>query len=221
MKFSKLSQVQKRLFAWGMARANDADSHDIKLTACHDHSNLADLKQSLLGDLQGRVLEIGPGAGANLAYYPSDIQWVGIEPNPYMHDYLRQEAANQGLQNIQLHEGAAENLPFDDAMFDAVVSTHVLCSVSHLEQALQEVRRVLKPGGPFIFLEHVGAERGTWTRTLQNSVAPVWKAMFDNCHTNRETWKALEAAGFSSSRYEHFQLQFPVVSPHIVGVATK
>jgi ubiquinone/menaquinone biosynthesis C-methylase UbiE len=221
MQFAALSQLQKRLFAWGMAKANDADSHAIRLTACRDYTNLADLKQALLGNLQGKVLEIGPGAGVNLSYYPAAIHWVGVEPNPYMHDYLRQEASKHRLSAIELHDSPAEALPFGEATFDAVVSTHVLCSVTQLETALGEVWRVLKPGQPFIFLEHVGADPGTWTRTVQNTVAPAWKAMFDNCHTNRETWKSLEAAGFSSCHYEQFRLQFPVVSPHIAGVAVK
>ena len=104
---------------------------------------------------------------------------------------------------------------------DTVVSTHVLCSVTHLEQAIQEIKRVLKPGGTFIFLEHVAAKSDTWTRHLQDSITPVRKTLFDNCHPNREIWKVLETAGFAPMDCDHFQISLPIVGPHIVGMATK
>ena len=220
MNFIALTQLPKRLFAWGLAKANAADQTSIKLTNCREHSSLADLKRSLLGQIQGTVLEIGPGAGSNFAYYPTDIHWIGVEPNPFMSSYLHQEARQRGIQSIELYEGAAENLPVEADSADVVVSSHVLCSVSNLDQALQEVQRVLKLGGQFIFLEHVAADSGTWTRRIQEGVAPLWKSLFDNCHPNRETWQALEAAGFATLAYHHFQIPLPLVSPHIAGIAT-
>ncbi|AFZ43522.1 Methyltransferase type 11 [Halothece sp. PCC 7418] len=220
MNFIALTQLPKRLFAWGLAKANTADQTSIKLSNCREHSSLADLKRSLLGQIQGTVLEIGPGAGSNFAYYPTDIHWIGVEPNPFMSSYLHQEATQRGIQSIELYEGAAENLPVEADSADVVVSSHVLCSVSNLDQALQEVQRVLKPGGQFIFLEHVAAESCTWTRRIQEGVAPLWKSLFDNCHLNRETWQALEAAGFATLDYHHFQIPLPLVSPHIAGIAT-
>lgn len=215
-----LTQLPKRLFAWGLAKANAADPTSIKLTNCREHSNLADLKRSLLGQLQGTVLEIGPGAGANFAYYPTDLHWIGVEPNPFMHSYLRQEATQRGFQTIELYEGTAEDLPVNAGMADVVVSSHVLCSVSNLDRALREVQRVLKLGGYLIFLEHVAADSCTWTRRIQEGVAPLWKTLFDNCHPNRETLQALEAAGFATLDYHHFQIPLPLVSPHIAGIAT-
>jgi SAM-dependent methyltransferase len=221
MNFSGIAQVQKRLFAWGMAKANGANTQAIKLRGCPDQDNLAGLKRSLLGKLQGRILEIGPGAGANLGYYPPDITWIGVEPNPFMHSYLREEAAQRQMQSIELYQTTAEHLPVADGSMDAVVSTHVLCSVTQLENVLQEIQRVLKPGGTFIFLEHVAAKDGTCVRTVQDGVAPFWKALFDNCHPNREIGQALTVAGFDTLHYEPFELSFPIVSPHIAGVATK
>lgn len=225
MNLSLLSQLQQRFFAWGMSKANAVDNHSIQLTACHDYDNMAELKQALLGSLQGTVLEIGPGAGANLAFYANsyskNIHWIGIEPNQFMHPYLYQEAEQRGLKKIELYEGTAENLPVEEATIDTVVSTHVLCSVNNLEQALSEIKRVLKPGGKFVFLEHVAAECGTFSRIVQDGFTPVWKTLFDNCHPNREIGEALSAAGFASLDYEHFQLRVPIVSPHIVGVAIK
>ncbi|MCX7595144.1 MAG: class I SAM-dependent methyltransferase [Fischerella sp.] len=181
----------KRLFAWGMAKANTADHSTIKLKGCSSYETMAQLKQALFADLDGRVLEIGPGAGVNLSYYPTNIQWIGIEPNPFMHSYLKQEAERLGLHNIKLRLGSAERLEVEDNSIDIVVSTHVLCSVTNLATTSREIRRVLKPDGRFLFIEHVAAQCGTWTRRIQDGIEPVWKTMFDNCHPNRETGKII------------------------------
>ncbi len=216
-----LSTIQKRLFAWGMAKANKADAHGIKLIDCLDYQSLGELKQALLGNLQHQVLEIGPGAGANLAYYNDNIHWIGVEPNPFMHPYLEREAQQQGLSHIELCQGTAEDLPVKDESIDHVVSTHVLCSVRDLHHSLQEIKRVLKPGSNLIFIEHVAGKSGTWTRRVQNGIEPVWKTLFDNCHPNRETWSILEQIGFETVNYYEFKLAFPVVSPHIAGIVRK
>lgn len=219
MNLANLSQIQKRLFAWGMSKANSADIGAISLSNCTSCETMAELKQGLLGSVAGKVLEIGPGAGANFSYYPKDIDWIGIEPNPFMHQYLEEEADLQGFKQITLYKGSAEELPIQDYSIDSVVSTHVLCSVNNIEQTLQEIKRILKPGGSFIFLEHVAADCCTWTRRIQDTIEPVWKVMFDNCHPNRTTSIALENAGFESVNYQEFRISFPIVSPHIAGVA--
>ena len=216
-----LSTIQKRLFAWGMGQANDADANRIKLIDCPEYSSLGELKQGLLGNLQHKVLEIGPGAGASLTYYPKNIDWIGIEPNPYMHPYLEREAQQQGLANVKLLQGTAEDLPVEDESIDTVVSTHVLCSVTDLQASLQEIKRILKPGGSFVFIEHVAGECGSWTRKAQDGVNPVWKNLFDNCHLNRETWKILEQIGLETVNYYEFKLAIPLVSPHIAGIVKK
>ncbi len=221
MKPTLLQSWQQRLLAWGMAKANHTDDEAIKLHDCQDYATMAELKRSLLGKLQGRVLEIGPGAGANLSYYPTDIDWIGVEPNLFMHPYIRQEADRHGLKNIELHGERAETLPVKDASVDTVVSTYVLCSVADIDATLKDIQRVLKPGGTFVFIEHVAAIDGTWTRTVQDGITPIWKTVFDRCHPNRETWICLEDAGFESVSYQPFRLSVPIVSPHIAGVAIR
>ncbi len=104
----------KRVFAWMLARGNQKHERAVAARKC-----------SLLGDLAGTVVEIGPGAGVNLAYYPSGIRWIGMEPNPFLHPYLRKEAAKHSLE-VELRQGVAELLEAEDDSVDAVVSTLVL-----------------------------------------------------------------------------------------------
>lgn len=177
---------------------------------------MAARKTALLAGLNGDVLEIGPGGGPNLAYYAPTIHWVGVEPNPHMHSYLRQEAARLGL-SVDLRSGTAEALPAADQCMDAVVSTLVLCSVHDQTQALAEVRRVLRPGGRFIFLEHVAAPTGSRLRRVQNLVRPLWEAVGDGCHPNRETWLAIQKAGFAQVELAHFDLPIPFIPNYIAG----
>lgn len=182
--------------------------------------HVADRKRALLGDLHGTMLEIGPGTGVNLNYYPAGIRWIGIEPNPFMHPYLRKEADRLGLR-VELRDGTAERLDFADGSLDAVVSTLVLCSVRDLAGTLGEIRRVLKPGGRFVFLEHVAAPAATWLRRVQRWVRPPWRALADGCCPDRETWLVLENAGFAQVNYERFRVPIPIASPHIAGLAIK
>lgn len=211
----------KRLFAWMMCKMNSTDASTIKLNHCSCTSNLAALKKSLFTNLHGEVLEIGAGTGPNLSYYLPGIHWIGVEPNPFMHSYLKQEAERLGL-NVEIHYETAERLDIEDNSMDAVVSTLVLCSVDNLAAVLQEVLRVLKPGGRFLFLEHVAAPRETQLRRMQHWIRPIWRVIGDGCCPERETWVAIEEAGFGSVSYEHFRVpSIPITSPCIVGMATK
>jgi ubiquinone/menaquinone biosynthesis C-methylase UbiE len=204
-----------------MSKAINADEETIKLQGCQDYATMAELKRSLLGNLQGRVLEIGPGSGLNLSYYPKEIYWIGVELNPFTQTYLQQEAQRLCLKHIDFRTGSAEQLDVEDNSVDAVVSTYVLCAVANLKGSLQEILRVLKPGGHFLFIEHVAAKEGTWTRRLQGWIQPIWKVLFDGCHPDRETGLALEKAGFKQVYYQQFQIAIPIVSPHIAGIAIK
>jgi len=190
-----------------------------KFSGKHER-HVADRKRALLGDLSGDVLEIGPGTGVNLPYYPSGIRWIGIEPNPFMHPYLKRQAEQLGMQ-VEIREGRAERLDVPDHSMDAVVSTLVLCSVQVVPGALGEILRVLKPGGRFVFIEHVAAPPGMWLRRVQRWVRPVSRALADGCCPDRETWVAIEKGGFEHLILEHFCVPIPITSPHIAGSATK
>ena len=118
-----------RAFAWGMVHG----------TGPYERW-MAERKQSLLGDLSGEVVEIGPGSGVNLSYLPREVRWTGIEPNPCFHPYIRNEAARLD-RPVRLQVGMAEDLGLEDASVDAVVGTLVLCSVDRVEAALEEILR--------------------------------------------------------------------------------
>ncbi len=199
----------KRLFAAAMAKGSASYNQLV-----------ANQKHALLGNLHGEVLEIGAGSGPNLGFLPRDVHYIGVEPNPYMHQYLREAAQQLGL-TIDIRSGTAEHLEAADNSVNAVVSTLVLCSVADQDRVVQEVRRVLKPGGRFVFLEHVAAPQGTRLRRAQNVLQPVWSLLSDGCHPNRETWTVIEQAGFSQVRLQHFNPTGGLAGPHIAGVAIK
>lgn len=216
-----LSQVGKRMFAWQMSKMNDADERSIPLRNHPACMNLAQLRQTLVGNLQGCVVEIGAGTGANFSYYPQGVRWIGVEPNPFMHEYLRREAQRQNMTLDRLETAGAEAIPVADASADAVVSTHVLCSVDDPNRVLSEIHRILKPGGRFVFLEHVAAHPETWTRRFQNGLNPLWKRLFDGCQVNRTTGEAIARSGFADVQFQRFELTLPIVSPHVAGFAVK
>jgi ubiquinone/menaquinone biosynthesis C-methylase UbiE len=179
-----------------------------------------DRKRALLSDLSGTIVEIGPGAGPNLKFYRKDCRWIGVEPNPHLAQYLRSAAERAGL-SIELRAGVAEHLPVADGGADAVVSTLVLCSVSDPTRVLGEILRVLKPGGRFVFIEHVAAGSGTRLRTAQHLLRPLWKRLADGCDLERETGDVIERAGFSDVRYSQYRLPLGPVGHQITGVARK
>lgn len=181
---------------------------------------VAERKRRLLGALEGTVIEIGAGTGANLAYLPRGVRWVGVEPNPAVRPYVERAARASGADAV-LVQAWAEALPFRDGVADAVISTLLLCSVEDPAAVLAEIRRVLKPGGRFVFIEHVAAPPGTRTRRRQRLVRPLWKRLADGCTPDRETWRWIEQAGFRRLDCERFTLNLPIAGPHIAGVAIK
>jgi ubiquinone/menaquinone biosynthesis C-methylase UbiE len=198
-----------RLFAWCLGRTDRQQA-----------SLLTARKRLLFADLAGTVLEIGPGTGANLSLYPPHISWIGIEPNPYMHPLLRRRAAAMGPA-FNLCRGLAEQLAVGSESVDAVISTHVLCSVRNLSGALAEILRVLRPAGRFLFLEHVSAAPGTWLQSCQKWLRPAWQVLAGGCRPDRDIEAELRVAGFARVDVRAFRVPIPVISPHIMGVAVK
>ena len=186
----------------------------------------ASRKQALLGGLHGDILEIGPGSGSNLEYYPADVRWVGVEPNPFMVPYLLKtiRELKQPIASFRIDPGDTQGtrLPAGDGSINAVVSTLVLCSVPHPEDSLREILRVLKPGGKFVYIEHVAAEQGTSLRAFQNLIQPLWSLIGAGCHPNRETWKTISQAGFAQVNIENYRYTgWGPITHLIAGTALK
>lgn len=177
-------------------------------------------RRELLGGLAGKVLEIGPGTGVNLAYMPDGVYWLGLEPNPYFHPHLKRALELRGLPG-EILLGQAEAIPLPQGSVDAVVATLVLCSVEEPRKALAEILRVLRPGGRFVFLEHVAAPRDSCLRRAQDLLCPLWAFLGDGCHPNRETLALIREAGFARVEAEDFALPLSLVAPHVAGVAWK
>lgn len=166
------------------------------------------------------VVEIGAGTGLNAAFLPPGARWIVVEPNVHFHDRIREAARAYGLA-VEIRAGAAEALPGADGEADAVVSTLVLCSVSDVSRSLAEVRRVLRPGGRFVFVEHVAAAPGSLLRRLQRLVRRPWGWLADGCRPDQDTGRRLTEAGFADLQMEAFRVPGGVVAPHIAGIATR
>lgn len=185
----------------------------------HYNRMAGEVKSRLLAGVSGEMLEIGAGTGANFAYLPEGVRWTGCDPNPGGQRYCERGASAAGIE-AQWRRAPAEELPFDGGRFDTVVSTLTLCSVRSPEKALREVLRVLKPGGMFIFLEHVAAHESSPLLRRQKRWAPVFGALA-GCRPHQDTAQLIEEAGFSRVDLERLVLPLPVVSTHASGRAFK
>jgi SAM-dependent methyltransferase len=177
-------------------------------------------RRAVIGQAHGRVLEIGAGTGFNLAHYPPEVDEIVVtEPSRGMLVRAERRAAELG-RSVQIVEAAAERLPFEDASFDTVVSTLVLCSVEDQSRALAEIRRVLKPGGRLLFIEHVRSDDPRLAR-WQDRLERPWGAIGMGCHPNRATLEQIEAGGFEVEELERGKLPKspPLVRPMISGRA--
>lgn len=194
-----------------------------RLTAGSEKAGLAAHRQQLLEAVSGRVLEVGGGTGANLPYYANAVQDLVItEPEEPMARRLERKLANSAVKATVVR-APAERLPFEDASFDVVVSTLVLCTVEDPAQALKEIRRVLRPGGKLFFLEHVRADEESSFARWQDRLNGVQNRIGHGCHANRRTLENIRTAGFTIERIERDQLKKvpPIIRPLIVGSAQR
>lgn len=151
-------------------------------------------RQALWRKVKGpQVLEIGVGTGKNMPYYPEGVQMTSIDLSPRMLA-LAKKRAQQENKPVDLMEADTQALPFAEATFDTVVATFVFCSVPDPIQGLREIRRVLKPGGQLLLLEHILAER-PWLKWLMNVINPVMVRL-TGANINRKTPDNVEKAGF-------------------------
>ncbi len=157
---------------------------------------LEPLRRELVEQAHGVVLEVGAGTGLNFSFYaPEKVARVeAVEPDYTMLTYAQNRLALARVP-MTLTQATAETLPFADSTFDCALATLVFCSVDDPARGLQEIRRVLKPGGTLLLLEHVRAQ-GRFTGRLQDFLVPLTTRVIGNCHWNRETGQTVSATGF-------------------------
>lgn len=191
-----------------------------RLVAATEEAGLRAHRAALIGEASGDVLEIGGGTGANLPFYGDGVRTLTVtEPEKPMARRLERRIRELTPDATLLRE-PAEVLPFEDASFDVAVSTLVLCTVDDQPRALRELRRVLRPGGRLLFIEHVRSDDPRLAR-WQDRMLPANIRVGHGCHCNRPTLDGIRAAGFEVSRLERDTLKHvpPFVRPLIVGVA--
>jgi len=185
---------------------------------------LSHWRRELLGNLSGDVLEIGSGTGVNLKYYPKTVnKLVLTEPDSNMRHILNKRIEESDRDNISMAHYHAESIDLPDESFDYVVSTLVLCSVKNPLNSLTELKRILRPNGQLILMEHVAADDNPKLLNWQKTVEPFWKWIGCNCHLTRQTEILIKQAGFNSIQIEKVSmLGAPsLVKPMIKGIAQK
>ncbi|CAL8382429.1 unnamed protein product [Boreogadus saida] len=214
--------LYKRVFpflAYNITFSYNDKMHKVKRNLFRNIHNFTNKDHTL------RLLEIGCGSGANFPFYPGGCTVTCTDPNPHFERYLRRSMeANTHLTYEAFLVLSGEDMTgVADQSMDVVVCTLVLCSVRDVRRVLEETQRILRPGGAFYFMEHVASARGSWTFFFQYALQPAWYYLGDGCVTTRETWKDLEAAGFSSLHLSH--VEAPQVTytirPHVLGWAVK
>ncbi len=188
--------------------------------AFFERACLKSWRRELLEHVYGEVLEVGAGTGANIDHYSDQVtRLVLTEPDKHMHRILQRRVSKRGLENIQVSDGTAQQIRAEDESFDCVVSSLVCGGAPYLGTALEEIKRVLKPGGNFVFLEHSAAAEGTSTRRWQNRINPIWRIM----DLTPETEKAIITAGFKIIEItrENVRRTLPILGSTIRGIAVK
>jgi ubiquinone/menaquinone biosynthesis C-methylase UbiE len=187
-----------------------------------ERTGLGEHRRALLAQASGDVLEIGGGTGANLEYYGDGVRTLTlVEPEKPMLKRL-QRHTEQRAPHAKALRAPAEDLPFNDASFDVVVSTLVLCTVDDVPRALRELHRVMRAGGKLLFIEHVRSDDEKLART-QDRMLPINVRIGHGCHPNRRTLDSIRDAGFEINSLEHDTLKHvpKFIQPLIVGVATR
>jgi ubiquinone/menaquinone biosynthesis C-methylase UbiE len=170
--------------------------------------NLAAYRHRVVPAAEGRVLEIGVGSGLNLPFYTLKVELVmGLDPSPKLLSMARR-AARPAAIPFDFIEGSAETIPLEGGSVDTAVTTWTLCSIPDASRSLHEMRRVLKPTGRLLFVEHGRAPEPN-VRRWQDRLTPVWKRVAGGCHLNRAIRTLIESAGFQFERIETGYMRGP------------
>ena len=173
-------------------------------------AQLVPYRSRVVSGATGQVLEIGIGSGLNLPFYSQSVKQIfGIDPSPKLLE-MAHEATRQSSLPVELMEGSAEAIPIGNANIDTVVTTWTMCSIPNLDQALEEIRRVLRPGGKLLFVEH-GLSPEPRVRWWQDCLTPLWTHLSGGCHLNRPIEEAIKRGGFSIERLDKGYLRGPKI----------
>jgi SAM-dependent methyltransferase len=183
---------------------------------------LGPYRRELLSGLSGRVVEIGAGNGSNFPHYQRGVsEVVAIEPEPFLRAKAQDAAINAAVP-ITVRDGVGARIDLPDDSVDAAVACLVLCSVPDPAAALQELRRVLRPGGELRFFEHVRGETPGKVRTQEwLDRSGLWPRLLGGCHCSRDTVATISATGFAIEdvRVVALQPSWSPSNPHAIGVA--
>ncbi len=201
--------------SFGRAFARVGPRMDARGAAAH--------RRRLVAPAHGSVVEIGAGYGATFPFYPAQVASVlALEPDPVLRRLALAAAATAPVP-VTVRAGVAEELPVPDASVDVVVSSLVLCSVADQSAALAEVSRALRPGGRFLFYEHVRSSHRALA-AAEDLLTPLWSRVAGGCHPNRDTASNIAGAGLRLQELERFGFSALPASPrvdHILGAAAK
>ncbi len=174
-------------------------------------------RHEIISQVSGSVLEVGFGSGLNLPYYHDIVKLYALDPSKELYD-LAQDRLNKVSFPVGYLNASAENIPLADDSVDFTVSTWSLCSILHLEIALKEIFRVLRPNGRFVFIEH-GKSPQNLIAKLQNLLTPISMCLAGGCHMNRDIEKNIFDAGFEMEKLEKFSQKFTPLDFVYKGVA--
>jgi ubiquinone/menaquinone biosynthesis C-methylase UbiE len=170
--------------------------------------DLLPYRQRAFEGMSGTVLEIGFGSGTNLAAYPPEVKHVlAVEPSELGRRLAHERIARSGI-DVEFVGLEGESIPVDDASVDGVACAFTMCTIPGVEQALSEVRRVLKPGATFQCVEH-GLAPQPGIQKWQHRVEPINKKIAGGCHLTRDTAVLIRNAGFALEREEHEWMRAP------------
>ena len=163
-------------------------------------------RSQTLAGVDGEIFEIGFGTGMNLPFYPDSVQKiVTADINPGMGKFAQRNIDESNIE-VDLRVLNGESLPIDDESFDSVVCTWTLCSIVNVEQALSEIRRILRPDGKFYFVEH-GLADDSKIRKWQDRITPLWKIVGDGCHLNRNMKELIQDQKFSFLKLDNYYME--------------
>lgn len=201
--------IQHRYLAWFLPLGMDKVAQEFKTE-----------RQTLLGNVRGRVMDVGSGGGAYLDHCHAADHVVAVEPVVELHPTIRKRGKElASLTLVQTVDEVVQQEPPES--LDWVILGNVLCEVDSVPETLQQINTLLKPGGHVYFSEHLGHPVGSWSRSMQDWCNPFWRHMSGGCNCNRDSLAALESLGWPVVAWYYNQWTTTLFGPFVLGLAQK